>query len=406
MSWKEQIENVRFTIKTGDSKNYYPLLMEMEKTKDFNTSLFDFIDVPGTLIERKNPKGGKFPLTFYFQGENCFEIASDFETSSDDNRYWTVTHPIYGTIKGQPISISRNDRNLNVVEFKVDFQETIVFDFPYTELNVRDGVLVKKKEVLFSGVNSFANKQADFNAEDIQKLKQSNADVAASFEKVQTNETYSEYLNLLSDAQKSSDKLRVDASDAILKTQGLINAPSTYDVAVLPRVNSYKTMFENLNTIFSSIFDKASYETQGSTCIASVCEAAVNYQEETDFQVTTDVDYVVSTIVDMYNNYVNNIDNATVSGEVTNVNWQPSPDLQVQLNQLVIYTLAQIYQLAFDAMKERIVYLNKDSNIILLTHKYYGIASDENIENFCLINGIKLSERFKLKKGRKIKYYR
>jgi len=106
MSWQDKLQNIQFSIKTGDGKEWFPLFKTGEKSKEFNTSIYDFIDVPKSLVERKQPKSSKYPLTFWFDGENHIETAEEFERSANDNRYWTITHPYYGTIKGQPLSIN------------------------------------------------------------------------------------------------------------------------------------------------------------------------------------------------------------------------------------------------------------------------------------------------------------
>ena len=64
-----------------------------------------------------------------------------------------------------------------------------------------------------------------------------------------------------------------------------------------------------------------------------------------------------------------------------------------------------LFLLSFDARQERNFELTEDSNLILLTHKFMGLANDENLETFREINGIKNKELFKVKKGRVIKYF-
>jgi len=63
MSWKSKLDNIKFSIKTGDGKEYFPLWKSTEKTKEYNTSSYDFIDVEKSLVERKKPKSSKYPLT-------------------------------------------------------------------------------------------------------------------------------------------------------------------------------------------------------------------------------------------------------------------------------------------------------------------------------------------------------
>jgi hypothetical protein len=404
MSWINKIENVKFSIKTGDGKEFFPLWKPGEKTIEYNTSSFDFIDVEKSLVERKKPKSGKYPLTFWFQGDDNIEQAQDFEDSAKDNRYWTVTHPFYGSIKGQPLSISRNDSNYNITEITVDFWETIVFDYPKSNLSIQDNTLVKRDSIMSNSALAYSSKNVQ-KTEDIQKNKESNALVAKSFETIQSDETNVDYQNSLAKAQKSSENLLTNPNQAILDSQSLLSGPSFYDVQVLPKINAYKTAFNTLFRGFDSVADKLFFESQGATCLANLCNASVNYDYETDYKIISDVNYVSDIILELYNNYLILVDGASVSNYDIDNNYQPNPIVQSELHDLVMFTIANLFDLAFDAQQERVVYLPKDSNLVLLTHKYMGLANDENMQRFREINNIKLKELFRIKKGRKIKYY-
>lgn len=404
MSWINKIENVKFSIKTGDGKEFFPLWKPGEKSIEYNTASFDFIDVEKSLVERKKPKSGKYPLTFWFQGDDNIEQAQEFEDSAKDNRYWTVIHPFYGTIKGQPLSLSRNDSNYNITEITVDFWETIVFDYPKSNLSVQDNTLVKRDSIMSNSALSYSSKNVQ-KTEDIQKNKESNALVAKSFETIQSDETNVDYKNSLAKAQKSSENLLTNPNQAILDSQSLLSGPSFYDVQVLPKINAYKTAFNTLFRGFDSVADKLFFESQGATCLANLCNASVNYDYETDYKIISDVNYVSDVILELYNNYLTLVDGASVSNYDIDNNYQPNPIVQSELHDLVMFTIANLFDLAFDAQQERVVYLPKDSNLVLLTHKYMGLANDENMQRFREINNIKLKELFRIKKGRKIKYY-
>lgn len=404
MSWINRIENIKFSIKTGDGKEFFPLWKPGEKSTEYNTSSFDFIDVEKSLVERKKPKSGKFPLTFWFQGDDNIEQSQAFEDSAKDNRYWTVTHPFYGVIKGQPLSLSRNDSNYNITEITVDFWESIVFDYPKSNLSIQDNTLVRRDSVMSASAQSYSSNKVQ-QSEDIQKNKESNALVSKSFETIQSDETNVDYQNALAKAQKSAENLLVNPNEAILDAQALLSAPSFYDVEVLPRVNAYKTAFNTLFRGFDSVADKTFFESQGATCLANLCNAAVNFNFETDYQIVADVNYVSDTVLDLYNNYLDLVDGAGTSNYDIENGYQPDAVVQSELHDLVMFTISNLFDLAFDAQQERIVYLPKDSNLVLLTHKYMGLANDENMQRFREINNIKLKELFRIKKGRMIKYY-
>ena len=140
MSWKDRLDNIDFTITTGDGKVFKPLWKSGEKSKDFNITKYDFIDVDGSLIDRKRPQSNAYPLVFWFQGDDNIEQSNAFEASADDNRLWTVIHPFYGTIKGQPTNLKRDDNNYNVTKVTVDFWQSIDGDFPVDEISIKDEV--------------------------------------------------------------------------------------------------------------------------------------------------------------------------------------------------------------------------------------------------------------------------
>ncbi len=404
MSWKNNLDNIRFSIKTGDGKEYFPLWKDAEYSKEYNVSTFDFIDVPKSLVERKQPKSRKYPLLFYFQGDDCLDQFLEFERSADDNRYWTVTHPFYGTIKGQPLSIGVDNKNLNVSIVSVDFWESIIFDYPKSNLSIQDNTLVKKDEALQSAVLSYSARKVQ-EPSDINKVKQSNLVIAKSFETLQSDETNVDYQNALAKAQKSTDNLLKNPNEAILDAQALLNIPGDYVATIKAKLQSYVTAFNSLIKAPQTVADKLFFESQGASCIACLCNAMVNYQFGVDYVVVSEIENVSSNILSLYNVYQAQVESSATSNYTVENSYQANALLQSELYDLVMFTVSNLYNLSFESQQERFIYLDKDSNLILLTHRFLGLANDENIQRFREINGIKLKELFKLKKGRKIIYY-
>lgn len=405
MGWQDNIENVVFTIKTGDGKVFTPLWKDSEKTKEYNTSTYDFIDVQGSFVDRKKAKSSKYPLQFWFQGTDNIEQSNEFENSADDSRSWEITHPFYGTIIGQPISISRNDKAYNVTEINVDFWETIGQDYPKSNVSIVDETAKKNNEVMQSAVISYSSKDNVLSSEDITKNKDANILTNDALGSELENDDFADYQVIFAAAQKSTDRLLDDAETAIFNTQKLLFYPSTTNKSAIGKTKSYIFAFKNLVKDLITIADKLFFESQGASCISNYCNASVNYIQG-DYSVRTEVEETVSNLVQIYNEYLETLDNASVSIYNTDSSWNPNVDLQNDLNNLVVFTISNLFILAFSAKQERIIYTDKDSNLILLTHKYLGLDSnDENIEKFREVNNIKLEELLNVKKGRKIKYY-
>ena len=71
-----------------------------------------------------------------------------------------------------------------------------------------------------------------------------------------------------------------------------------------------------------------------------------------------------------------------------------------------IYNLTQgnLIQVAFESAQERRIILEKDSNPVSLTHRFYG-AGDDNLNKFIEQNALTTEEILQIKKGREIIYY-
>lgn len=402
MTWEERIKNITFSIKTGDGKTYFPLFKQnTELDKEFNTSTFEFIKVAGTLVDRKKPQGRKLTLVFYFTGANCITEAEIFEASCDDPRAWKVNHPYYGLISGQPISIKRDDTVLNVSEITVPFYESIELDYPFVNYSPKDNTREKHKKVLdaFEEINLPYDETID-----IPKNKERAFLIQKEMQGLADADTYSDFQNAFNKALKAIDKTTQNPLEAFRTIQLFLDLPATYERAILGRVASYFNVFYRLKDSIETLSDKKNFEALGGSLIASIALAMV-------FPVVGDY-FLMSSVFDMtnklrliYDDYLTTLDGLKVDiYDVTNT-YAPIPEPQANLNALVNYTLSNLYALSFEAKRERIVVVDKKTNVILLTNRYLGLdVSDENIDIFIKTNNITLNELFSIEKGREIRY--
>ena len=405
MTWEERINNIPLEIKTGDGKTYFPLFKstDSEKTKEFNTSSFEFINVYGTLVDRKKPKGGKFPLVFYFEGADNITQADNFENSSDDPRPWEVNHPFYGRIVGQPLSIARKDNYLNSTEINIDFWETIEIEYPTRNYSIKDNTREKHNAVYLAAAVSYI-KKAPFTSADISKNKVNILTIAGNAKKLNDNSTYADFQNALNKGLKAIDNLLEEPLAAIESIQKFLDLPSRYEKAVEGRVASYLGTYERLKYSIDSLIDKKYFESIGASTIASMADAMVNPLFD-DYVLIADIEKMYTKLNDTYEDYKKVLDQNKVSIYDIKNNWNPDATVQQELNDLVVFTLANLYRLTFAAKRERVIYTSKKTNAILLVHRYVGLDNlDEHLENFISRNNIRLNELFTIQKGRKIVY--
>lgn len=402
MVWEERIKNITFSIKTGDGKLYFPLFKQStESEKEYNTSTFEFIKVYGTLVDRKMPQGRKFNLVFYFTGADCITDSENFESSCDDPRPWKVNHPYYGLITGQPMSIKRDDSALNVTEITVPFYETIELDYPFINYSPKDNTRDKHKKVL----DSFGTIDLPYDETvDIPKNLDRVNHINAEMKGLADSDTYSDFQNALNNCLKAIDKTTSNPLEAFRQIQGFLDLPATYERAVLARVGSYFNVYYRLKTSIETLSDKKNFEALGGSLIASMGLAMV-LPIIGDYFLMADVFRMTDKLKEVYNDYLETLDGLQVSIYDVNNAYAPSPESQANLQSLVNYTLANLYALSFETKRERIVVVDKKTNVILLTHRYLGLdIDDQNIDIFIKTNGIKLNELFSIEKGREIRY--
>jgi hypothetical protein len=84
----------------------------------------------------------------------------------------------------------------------------------------------------------------------------------------------------------------------------------------------------------------------------------------------------------------------------------PDANSLIGLNNIINFTISNLYDVALDSKQERSIILEEDSNIFLLTHRFYGLQEDDSsIDQFMDQNEIGLNEMLGIRKGRRIIYY-
>lgn len=402
MSWIDKLNNVAFTITTGDGKVFSPLWKNGEKSKEFNITKYDFINTAGSLIDRKQPQSNLYPLVFWFQGEDNIEQCDAFEDSANDNRAWTIQHPFYGTLKGQPVNLKRNDTSYNATEVTVDFWESIDGDFPDSEISITDETRAKATNVNALAA-SYLVENAAPETEDIDTVKENVSLMSSKFNA--DKDSFNDYINIVNKATLAADSLVTDTENAFIDIQQAVNAPAEFAGSVFSKIDSYVEAYQVLKESIGNLFSKYDFESQGASIISGICISCVN-PEEDDYVTRTDIERANGLLIDLYDDYLSTLDANQVEIYDVENTWSPTIQIQSAIIDLVTFTSNSLFSLSFNARQERSYELKKDSNLILLTHRFIGLdASDKNIETFRKINNIKNDELYKVKEGRTIKYF-
>jgi hypothetical protein len=84
----------------------------------------------------------------------------------------------------------------------------------------------------------------------------------------------------------------------------------------------------------------------------------------------------------------------------------PDPDAMSSLDRVVNRSVSKLFDIGLDSRQERIFVTDCPTNVIIMTHRFYGLdANDDNINEFMENNDIGLNEVLQIRKGRRLVYY-
>jgi len=411
MSWIDKIKT-ELIITCGDGKQYKPQWINATKTKDYNIAEFEFPNVSGTLVSRKKPKGSRYELEIFFQGEDHLDMFKAFEKSADDPRVWILSHPFYDRVIVQPLSISIDNTKYNVTSIKIPVVETITEDYPKgttvpvdkiandTEIcNETTAVKVSSNLTVNRARPSTVNKTKKF-------LDKVNAAVSKFTNKLEDAQSY---FNAFNNAQAAVDTLTSAPLTAIRATQSAITAPVKFQASVQQRMDVLKENLLGLGSTFKNgiiyLGDKFMFETSGSTLISAMCQTC-STPYIGDYGNRNEVIIQIDNLISNYNFYVTTIDELQTDNGGTPSSYVADFDSLQQLQLLVNYTISSLFSIALGAKQERKIILEADSNWIILAHRFYGLQLDDStIEELMKNNNAGLNEMLQVRKNRTITYY-
>lgn len=406
MSWTNKI-NTPCRITTGDGQVYFPLWKPTAKQQEYNLSEFEFPDVAGTKVDKQQPKGQRFNLLIYFQGDDHLDTAEAFRISANDKRPWNVSHPFFGDIICQPVSLSFDQESYNVTTISGVLIETITDDFPQATTSVTDRVMDEAEQIDLAVGNSFKD-SVEPTVTDIQTLSNNNLISYTNASKLAPPDVSEAYFNLFKRADSAFNNAISDPSAAINAANAVISAPGMFQISVFNRLDILRSNLEGLIrelSVNDSTNGKRIFEANGGIMVKTMTVAAVNPLGD-DYQNAIDILRAIDSLISGYNLFIDTLNDVQSENGGDEDAYIPDPNSIIRLNAVVKFAISHLYTLSFGASQQRRFYLEDDSNLILLTHRLYGLdADDVNLGRFIAQNSIGLSEHLEIRKGREIVYY-
>ena len=411
MSWIEQT-NKGFIITCGDGVKFQPEWMNATKSIEYNVKEFNFPNVSGTLVDRREPKGAKYSLELFFQGEDHLDTRTAFEVSAADKRFWTITHPLYGLIDVQPVSLVFDNTKHNVTKITAEVIETI------TDTNPKAVIIPEDK---IEEDNEFANEAAaeSFAANvtpsptDIATAKQdNNVAYARTSPDIENDIDGQEYFNAFNEANAAMTNAASDAGGAIRKTQSFIEAPARFQQSVKSRLSmlgdNFQSLRKNIQGTATTVpkSTKQFYEVQAGATIGAMALASSIIFDDDDYKNRPQVVEVVEILLRAFSQYLGDLDSMQLGTGGNPNDYIPTAQSIIDTNDLLNYTMGNLFQIGLTARQERFYTTTDETDLISLAHQLYGLSNgDESINELIRNNGLGLNHILKVAKDITLKYY-
>lgn len=410
MSWIDKI-NSDFTIITGDNKSYKVYWMNATKMKEYFISEFTFPDLAGSKVDRGQPKGRRYNLEIYFQGENNIEDSKAFEDSADVLLPWTIQHPLYGNILVQPVSLSFDNSQMNVTKVTGQVIETISILNPITTVNPVDQVVIQK-EVLDESFAVSVSKNP--TSTDVTTLKNTNQRLyKTTVPIIQVPDEVQEYFNLFNVANSGINNAAQSPVVAMRLALAVISAPASFTVNAKTRVLSLNSQFDYLRSNIKPkdpnatipVSTKQIYQAQAGTVISSMALAA-STPLPNNYVSMLDVFDIIELLLNVYNQFILDLDSIQTANGGSPDSFIPDAKSLTDLNLLFNNVVSNLFLIGLSSKQQRSIVLDNDTNVVVLTHMLYGLDKfDNNITALMANNGWGLNQLIQIRKNTVVYYF-
>ncbi len=406
MSWIERIKN-KISITCGDGKVYEPEWINATKQLEWHVAEFNYPNLDGTFVSKRKRLGTKYNLELYFQGEFHLNKSADFEKSlNSSGRPLIISHPFYGLLTVQAPAFTVDNTGLNTSKWTGTVIETIVDTGPKVNTDPVDSIAIQK--ILLD--ESFAAALLlPPNTSDINTVTYNNARAYKLTVPIITiPKEVNTYNNLFNIANAAVNTATASPLLAMRTTIAMLTAPAKFTISVANRINLLNLQFLNLRSTVSGLINPASkqiYQNLAGSIISSMCLAS-SLPLPGDFNNSNKSLIIIDTIVQAYNNYMVDLDLLQTSNGGTPSSFIPNAESIIQLTQILNLAVSNLFSISLSSKNERSIIAEGDTNIIILTHRFYGLDNNDNNMNELIVNNnIGLFELMQIKKGRKILYY-
>lgn len=408
MSWIDKVTN-ELIITTGAGEQFKPSWINAKLLQEYHIAEFNFPDVEGTLVKRGEPLGIKFAMEIYFQGPDHIDISEKFRVAAKDRNYWVLEHPYYGVFPCHPTTLDFDNSGYNITKITGVLIETILDDEPliYGEEFSLPQKIEAQKTKLDDVIESTFN--YTLYPGDVNTLRNTNNKAFnLSVPIIKLPEEFEVYNNLFNQANNAINTAIASPVLAMRAVTSALTQPARFTENVKTRIKTLSNTFDYLHDTavgLTTVSSKQIFQNQSAAVLSAMCIAA-STPLENNYTNNNSVLEILEIIFSKYGIFLEDIDLMQSINASSVLSYIPNVDVLTALNDLINTTLAGLFTIALSSRTERSLILETDTNLVVLTHRLYGLDSlDKNIDEIIANNELGLNEIIQLEKGKKIVYY-
>ena len=446
MSWEDRITEAVYTSPSG--KVFTGIYEDVSKKMAKKTTPFDFPDVDGTFVQDQGKKGRRYPMRWIFSGEDYDKTADRFDDAIEEKGPGVLQHPLYGTFDVVPFGeISRVDNLVsaaNQAVYDITFYETIKIIFPVSELSAANAMGLGFGEFTDAAASGFDNALSIISANEItgfiasakaglRKIKKTMAKIAA------TTASIERAFNDVADLLDETITTLVGGPLLIaFQMMALIRLPSQTIASIQAKLEAYGDLLNSLTTgaanqfeqgldsqagngytianliastavlgsIESTISDGAEAEAAGAiVAVAEVAPSAIFTTRTQTIEAIESLDSSLTQYIDWSDtNREGLVITALPTRKAGTTDLIDTGESYQKLLEVFSISQGRLTQIAFTALQERSVILDRDRTFIDFAAEFYG-QLDEQYDFIIQSNNLPGSQFFELPKGLKMVYY-
>lgn len=407
MSWIEKVEQ-GLIIVTGDGKQHKPLWANASKSKEYNASEFTYPETSGSYVERKQPQGTRYNLTLYFTGEKNLQEAEAFWDSADNQEAWRLVHPLYGNIRVQPLSLEFDDSNYNTTIVNSTIVETNQRKGPRSTIDIASQVEQATTEAEDATAENYGN-NASPNINSIQSLQNDIEELRSKADNNLPNtEVATQFRNKAQGAIQVANEAVGAAGDAIRGLVQIARLPGEIEADLDTKLTILNRQIEGLTPaipINGTPTEKLQFEAKG-TGLLSGKALALSKAKESELRTRSEIVRVSNQLTNDYNRFLDQLSSISTDQAGIETSYYPYHRTQTVLEKSVNLVAGRLFQLIYQAVREKKFTVKEATNIFVLAHKLYGLdEQDKNLELLISQNNLSIEEYFVIPQGRLITYY-